>query len=63
MRVESGGEYTLVASKGGAPTHPVWYFNLKADPEAVTIQDGASPSMPGLSRRRGRSGLSGGIGP
>ena len=41
MRVESGGEYALVASKGGAPTHPVWYFNLKADPEAVTIQDGA----------------------
>jgi len=40
MRVEHGGEYALVASRGGAPTHPVWYFNLKADPEAVTIQDG-----------------------
>jgi F420H(2)-dependent quinone reductase len=43
MRVEHDGEYLLVASKGGAPTHPVWYYNLKADPEAVTIQDGPEP--------------------
>jgi deazaflavin-dependent oxidoreductase (nitroreductase family) len=40
MRVEHGGEYALVASMGGAPTHPVWYHNLKADPESVVIQDG-----------------------
>ena len=43
MRVEHDGEYALVASMGGAPTHPVWYYNLKADPEAVTIQDGPEP--------------------
>ena len=43
MRVEDGGEYALVASKGGAPTHPVWYHNLMADPEAVMIQDGPEP--------------------
>jgi deazaflavin-dependent oxidoreductase (nitroreductase family) len=43
MRVERGGEYALVASKGGAPTHPVWYYNLIADPEAVAIQDGPEP--------------------
>jgi deazaflavin-dependent oxidoreductase (nitroreductase family) len=43
MRVEHGGEYALVASKGGAPEHPVWYRNLKADPEAVMIQDGPEP--------------------
>jgi deazaflavin-dependent oxidoreductase (nitroreductase family) len=43
MRVEHGGEYALVASLGGAPKHPVWYWNLKADPDAVTIQDGAEP--------------------
>lgn len=43
MRVEHDGEYALVASKGGAPTHPVWYFNLKAEPDDVTIQDGAEP--------------------
>ena len=43
MRVEHGGEYALVASKGGAPANPVWYYNLKAAPDAVTIQDGAEP--------------------
>lgn len=43
MRVEHDGEYALVASKGGSPDHPVWYHNLKADPEAVTLQDGPEP--------------------
>jgi len=43
MRVEHDGEYALVASKGGAPTHPVWYYNLLAKPDEVTIQDGAEP--------------------
>jgi F420H(2)-dependent quinone reductase len=43
MRVEHDGEYLLVGSQGGAPAHPVWYYNLKADPDAVTIQDGPEP--------------------
>src|ERR1700683_4151471 len=43
MRVEHDGEYLLVASQGGAPKNPVWYHNLTADPEAVTIQDGPAP--------------------
>lgn len=43
MRVEHDGAYALVASMGGAPKHPVWYFNLKSDPDAVTIQDGPEP--------------------
>lgn len=43
MRVEHDGEYALVASLGGAPQHPVWYHNLTADPQAVSIQDGPSP--------------------
>jgi deazaflavin-dependent oxidoreductase (nitroreductase family) len=43
MRVEHDGEYALVASMGGAPTHPVWYRNLVADPTAVLIQDGPEP--------------------
>ncbi len=43
MKVQYGDEYALVASMGGAPTHPVWYHNLTADPEAVTIQDGPEP--------------------
>jgi F420H(2)-dependent quinone reductase len=40
MRVEHGGTYAVVASMGGAPKHPVWYHNLKADPH-VELQDGA----------------------
>ena len=40
MKVVDGNSYVLVASRGGAPTHPVWYHNLKADPN-VEIRDGA----------------------
>ena len=43
MRVAHEGEYALVASKGGAPEHPEWYFNLVADPTAVMVQDGPEP--------------------
>ena len=32
MRVEYDGVYAVVASLGGAAHHPVWYYNLKADP-------------------------------
>jgi len=39
MRVESDGKYAMVASKGGDPKHPSWYFNVKANP-TVTVQDG-----------------------
>jgi F420H(2)-dependent quinone reductase len=39
MRVEHDGEYAVVASLGGAPQHPVWYYNLTADPH-VELQDG-----------------------
>lgn len=39
MRVEHDGEYAVVASMGGAPKHPVWYFNLLAHPR-VELQDG-----------------------
>jgi len=37
---EVGGKYVVVASKGGAPTHPGWYLNLAARP-AVEVQVGA----------------------
>ena len=40
MRVEHDGCYALVASQGGAPTHPYWYHNLVAHPE-VELQDHA----------------------
>ncbi|MGW4794752.1 nitroreductase family deazaflavin-dependent oxidoreductase, partial [Nonomuraea sp. NPDC004297] len=39
MRVEHEGRYAVVASQGGAPKHPVWYFNLKSEPR-VELQDG-----------------------
>ena len=43
MKVEHDGEYALVASKGGAPAHPVWYYNLTAHPDEVVVQDGPEP--------------------
>jgi deazaflavin-dependent oxidoreductase (nitroreductase family) len=43
MRVEHDGEYALVASKGGAPEHPLWYANLLANPDEVLVQDGPEP--------------------
>ena len=43
MRVEHEGEYALVASKGGAPDNPVWYYNLLANPNGVMLQDGPAP--------------------
>ena len=43
MRVEHDGAYLLVASKGGMPTHPEWYWNLKAHPDEVIVQDGPEP--------------------
>jgi len=39
MRVEHDGRYAAVASLGGGPKHPVWYYNLRADPR-VELQDG-----------------------
>jgi F420H(2)-dependent quinone reductase len=39
MRVEHDGDYAVVASLGGAPRHPVWYYNLTANPH-VEVQDG-----------------------
>lgn len=39
MKVEHDGEYAVVASLGGAPKHPVWYFNVVANPH-VELQDG-----------------------
>ncbi|MGW3668996.1 nitroreductase family deazaflavin-dependent oxidoreductase [Streptomyces sp. NPDC005141] len=39
MRVEHDGRYAVVASLGGAPKHPVWYYNVTSDPR-VELQDG-----------------------
>jgi len=56
-RVEHEGRYAAVASKGGFPQHPVWYFNVTADPH-VELQDGAARlammgrEVTGAGRRR-----------
>jgi len=39
MRVEHDGRYAIVASMGGAPEHPAWYYNVKKHPR-VELQDG-----------------------
>ena len=39
MRVADGDNYILVGSMGGAPKHPLWYHNLKAEPDVI-IRDG-----------------------
>ena len=39
MRVEHDGEYAVVASLGGAPKNPVWYYNIVKHP-VVELQDG-----------------------
>ena len=39
MRVEHEGRYAAVASIGGAPKNPVWYYNLAAHPN-ITLQVG-----------------------
>jgi deazaflavin-dependent oxidoreductase (nitroreductase family) len=41
MRVEHGGSYAAVASKGGAPAHPAWYRNLVEHP-LIEVQDGTA---------------------
>lgn len=41
MRVEHDGVYAAVASKGGAPDHPDWFYNLVAD-SAVSLHDGTT---------------------
>lgn len=40
MRVEHAGEYAIVASMGGAPAHPAWYFNVIAESH-VELRDGS----------------------
>jgi deazaflavin-dependent oxidoreductase (nitroreductase family) len=37
---ESGGSYVVIGSRGGTPTHPVWFLNLEADPRCE-VQVGA----------------------
>ena len=38
--IKSGDRFAVIASKGGAPTHPDWYYNIIANP-LVTVEAGA----------------------
>jgi deazaflavin-dependent oxidoreductase (nitroreductase family) len=37
--MKDGERHVIIASKGGAPTHPGWYYNLVANPE-VSVEVG-----------------------
>lgn len=41
VAVPESDDYVVIASMGGAPKHPAWYFNLLAHPDQVTLQDRA----------------------
>ncbi len=41
MKATDGENYILVASKGGAPVHPAWVYNLRTNPD-VEIRDGVN---------------------
>jgi deazaflavin-dependent oxidoreductase (nitroreductase family) len=45
------GRFVVIASKGGSPSHPDWYFNLRANPE-VTVEVGEEkfPAMATIQR-------------
>jgi len=41
---QGDGHYVIVASNGGSPTHPGWYYNLKAHP-TVEVEVGTERFM------------------
>jgi len=47
------GRYAIVASNGGSPTHPDWYYNLKAHPK-ITVEVGTK-TFPVLAQELGRA--------
>jgi len=56
MRVEHDGQYAVVASLGGSPHNPKWYYNLATNPH-VELQDGAiKRALPRARSDRRREG-------
>lgn len=57
-QISDGDRYVIIASKGGAPTSPDWYYNLKANPE-VTIEVGTQkfPALATITEEPERSEL------
>jgi F420H(2)-dependent quinone reductase len=54
MRVEHDGAYAMVGSDGGAHRHPGWYYNVKAHPDEVMVQDGPEPFEATVRELEGR---------
>lgn len=52
LYLEDGDRYVIVASNGGAPKHPVWWLNLRANPEA-TVELGARKPRVRATEARG----------
>ena len=57
-QIMDGDRYVIIASKGGAPTNPDWYYNIKANPE-VTIEVGTQkfPALAAITEEPERSEL------
>jgi len=57
-QISDGDRYVIIASKGGAPTNPDWFYNLKANPE-VTIEVGSQkfPALAAITEEPERSEL------
>ena len=62
MRVEHDGRYAVVASKGGAPEHPVWYYNLVEQPARRAAGRPGPAATTTRDWWRARSARSGGSG-
>jgi deazaflavin-dependent oxidoreductase (nitroreductase family) len=43
--VQDGDKIVIVASRGGDPTHPGWYHNIKANPNVEIVMDGERKPM------------------
>ncbi|MBN9416927.1 MAG: nitroreductase family deazaflavin-dependent oxidoreductase [Candidatus Eremiobacteraeota bacterium] len=55
---EDAGRYVIVASKGGAPSHPDWYHNLVAHPDiTIEIGDDSIPVRASLAQGEERQRL------
>ena len=51
LYLEDAGRYVIVASNGGTATHPMWWLNLQADPEATVEVGGRKTHVRAMEAR------------